>query len=124
MFTINQAPYRPAGLGAVDLQVFVQGSMITINDEPFDFSFMEKGSTLPRAAVDSPHFASDVVCDDAGVIILTLLVPIGPTPTEAEAFPPALEGKKYGKVIDIHLPAVELPAPAPAPAPDAEVANG
>lgn len=120
MFNITQSPYRPAGMAAVDFSVFVQGTSLTINGESFDFSFMEKGSTLPREAVDSPHLASNVVCDDAGVIILTLLVPIGPSPTEEEAFPPALEGKKYGKVIDIHLPAVELPAPAP----DAEVANG
>lgn len=107
MFNINQAPYRPAGLAAVDFVVFVQGSVLTINTEAFDFSFMDKGSTLPREAVESPHLASDVVCDDAGVITLTLLVPIGPNPTEAEAFPPMLEGKKYGKVIEVHVPAVE-----------------
>lgn len=116
MFNISQSPQRPAGTAAVDFAVFVQGSKLTINGEEFDFSFMEKGSTLPRDAVNSPHFASDVVCDDSGVINLTLLVPIGPAPSEAEAYPPILEGKKYGTVIDIHLPAIELHAE--------EVANG
>lgn len=116
MFTINQAPYRPAGVSAVDMQVFVQGSKLTINDEEFDFSFMERGSILPREAVESPHLASDVVCDDEGLIILTLRIPIGPTPTEAEAFPMPLQRKKYGKVIDIHIPAVEFA--------QQEVANG
>lgn len=116
MFNITQSPFRPAGTAAVDLVVFVQGSKLTINGEEFDFSFMESGSTLPRAAVVSPHLASDVVCDEGGVINLTLLVPIGPTPSADEAFPAVLEGKKYGTVIDVHLPAIELPAE--------EVANG
>lgn len=108
MFNITQLPYRPAGLAAVDFVVTVQGAVLTINNEAFDFSFMDKGATLPRDAVQTPHLASDVVCDDAGVINLSLLVPISSTPTEAEAFPPVLEGKKFGKVIDIHLPAITL----------------
>lgn len=116
MFNITQSPYRPAGMAAVDFSVFVQGTTLTINGEEFDFSFMEKGSTLPCEAVNSPHLCSDVVCDEAGSISLSLLVPIGPSPAEAEAFPPILEGKKYGTVIDIHLPAIELPA--------GELANG
>lgn len=116
MFNITQSPRRPPGTDSVDFTVFVQGSKLTINGEEFDFSFMENGSTLPMAAVNSPYLASDVVCDESGVINLTLLVPIGPSPSEAEAFPPVLEGKKYGTVIDIHLPAIDLPAE--------EVANG
>ncbi len=116
MFNIKQSPQRPSGTAAVDFTVFVQGSKLTINAEVFDFSFMENGSTLPMDAVNSPYLASDVVCDESGVINLTLLVPIGPNPTDAEAFPPVLEGAKYGTVIDVHLPAIELPAE--------EVANG
>lgn len=108
MFNITQLPYRPAGLAAVDYVVFVQGAVLTINDESFDFSFMEKGSTLPREAVASAYLASEVICDDAGVINLSLLVPISAAPTEAEAWPPVLEGKKYGQVIEVHLPALQL----------------
>lgn len=116
MFNITQSPVRPAGLSAVDMTVFVKGSTLIINDEEFDFSFMEKGSSLPRSAVDSPYLVSDVFCDESGTINLTLKVPLGPSPTDAEAFPPVLKGKKYGTVIDIHLPAIELPVQ--------EMANG
>lgn len=116
MFNITQSPVRPAGLSAVDMTVFVKGSTLIINDEEFDFSFMEKGSSLPRSAVSSQFLESDVVCDETGTINLTLRVPLGAKPTDSEAFPPVLEGKKYGKVIDIHLPAIELPRQ--------EVANG
>lgn len=107
MFNITQSPIRPAGTAAVDMVVFVQGSVITINDEPFDFSVMEKGSSLPHYAVkserpDADYFApGDITCDDAGVINVGLLVPVGPGVTEDL---PVLEGKKYGKVIDVHIP--------------------
>ncbi|WP_295460525.1 hypothetical protein [uncultured Pseudomonas sp.] len=108
MFNITQSPSRPAGTAAVDMVVFVQGSVITINDEPFDFSFMEKGSSLPHDAIQSDHFAPGyVTCDSAGVINVALLVPVGPGVT---ADLPLLEGKKYGKVIDVHIPATEQAA--------------
>ncbi|RED07003.1 hypothetical protein [Ectopseudomonas oleovorans] len=107
MFNITQSPIRPAGTAAVDMVVFVQGSVLTINDEAFDFSVMEKGSSLPHYAVkpDRPgaeYFApGDITCDDAGVINVALLVPVGPGIAEDL---PVLEGKKYGKVIDVHIP--------------------
>lgn len=105
MFNITQSPIRPAGTAAVEMVVFVQGSVITINDEPFDFSFMPKGSSLPHEAVQSAHFAPGyITCDSAGVINVALLVPVGPGVT---AGLPVLEGKKYGKVIDVHIPAQE-----------------
>lgn len=116
MFNIYQVTHRPAGVSEVNFTVFVQGSEITINDEAFDFSFMEKGSTLPVSAISSERFAADVVCDDDGVINITLVTPIGPNATEAEIHPAPLTGKKYGKVIDIHIPAVEVA--------QQEVANG
>lgn len=116
MFNINQVTHRPAGLTSIDFAVFVQGAVITINGEAFDFSFMEKGSTLPASAIASERFTGDVVCDDDGVINVTLVAPIGPNATEAEIHPAPLTGKKYGKVIDIHIPAVE--------AVQQEVANG
>jgi len=115
IFNITQSPCRPSGTAAVDLTVSIQGALLIINGESFDFAFMEKGSTLPRAAVDSPHFCSDVVCDDSGAINLTLLVPVGPAPSETEAFPTMLSKQTEGTVIDIHLPAIELPTSPAAP---------
>lgn len=125
MFNIKQSPVRPAGTAETRFVVAIRGSVIVINDEPFDFAFMEKGSTLPREAVDSPHFCSEVTCDDSGTISLTLLVPIGPAPTDAEAFPPTLNVNTDGTVIDIHLPADDLLAALVAPNAAEEVAaNG
>jgi len=112
MFNITQRTQRPAGIEPVDFTVSVQGSVLIINGERFDFGFMEPGSSLPRDAVDSPHLSSDVVCDDEGAISLTLRVPIGPAPSEAEVYPPLLTGQTSGTVIDIHLPAIELPVGA------------
>lgn len=116
MFNIKQVTHRPSGLLAVEFTAFVQGSVLTINGEAFDFSFMEKGSTLPMSAIASERFAADVVCDDDGVINVTLVTPIRPNATESEIHPAPLTGKKYGKVIDIQIPAVGVA--------QQEVANG
>ena len=116
MFNIYQITHRPSGISAVDFKVFVQGSVITINDDVFDFSFMEKGSTMPREFIEKERFAADVECDDDGVINVTLVTPIGPDATQDEIHPAALLGKKYGTVIDIHLPAIDVS--------QMEVANG
>lgn len=107
MFNIQQQPQVPAGTAAVDFVVFVQGSAITINGEQFDFSFMERGSYLPHDAIDSPwFFPQDVTCDDSGVINVKLYVPVA-DPSQPL---PTLEGKKYGTVIENHIPAFEPPA--------------
>lgn len=109
MFNIAQTRFRPAGVAAVAFQAFVQGSKITINGEDFDFSFMPAGSTLPVGAIESDYFAADVTCGDDGVIAIHLMVPIGPNASTEEWNPRLLVGKKYGTVIDIQIPAVELP---------------
>lgn len=109
MFRITQMGFRPGGLDEVRLVVAVTGRVLTVNGDEFDLSFMEIGSELPRAAMGSDHFRSDVVCDEAGVIHLTIAVPYGPTPSEAEIYPPVLENVGDGIAIDVIVPALTLP---------------
>ena len=37
-----------------------QGDTLTINGQPFDYSQLPDGATLPLEAIDSPHFAGPV----------------------------------------------------------------
>lgn len=109
MFRITQMGFRPGGVDEVRLKVVVAGRVITVNADEFDLSFMEPGSELPRAAMDSDHFRSDVVCDETGLIHLTIAVPYGPAPSEAEIYPPVQENVGDGTAIDVTVPALTLP---------------
>lgn len=109
MFRITQLGFRPGGVDEVRLVVAVAGRVLTVNADEFDLSFMEPGSELPRAAMGSDHFRSDVVCDETGLIHLTIAVPYGPTPSEAEIYPPVLESVGDGIAIDVTVPALTLP---------------
>lgn len=121
MFNIQQQAQMPAGVSVVDFVVSVQGSVITINGAAYDFGFMEKGSSLPHDAVDSVHvYPQDITCDDAGVITIRLYVPV----LDPSQPLPTLKGKRDGKLIDIHLPAVDLPRMPDAPNAAEETANG
>lgn len=58
--------------------VSVQGDILTINDEDFDFSPMGPGDQLPAVAVQSDFLdrATMVTKSEAGEIELTLLLPM------------------------------------------------
>lgn len=77
--------------------VSVQGDVITINGEAFDFSQLTKGSTLPADAIDSEYFVGDVKREN-GDIELTLLLPIGVNATEAQRFPEPITVTSDGTV--------------------------
>lgn len=70
------------------LEVLKQGDVLIINDVAFDFTGLPDGGTLPRDAVDCEWLASDVARD--GEISLTLILPHGPNPSQAVAFPDSL----------------------------------
>lgn len=80
--------------------------MLTINGVPFDFSGLQDGAKLPRAAVECPSLASDVERIN-GAISLTLHLPAGPNPSAAVAFPVPLIDPANG---DLDIP--RDPAPA------------
>lgn len=88
------------------LAVTKVGDVLTINGDVFDFSGLPDGATIP---------AEDIPCDwivgpverVAGELHLTLILPHGPNPSPAVAFPAA--------IIDAPDGVIELPAdPAPA----------
>jgi len=66
--------------------VSVSGDTITINGEPFDFSQIGEGDTLPHTAVESEWVAGDVE-RTGGEIVLTLLLPHGYPAPEETRFP-------------------------------------
>lgn len=62
------------------------GDTLTINGEPFDFSPLPDGATLPAGAIDSPHFAGPVE-RIGGELHLTLRFPHSWDASEALRFP-------------------------------------
>jgi hypothetical protein len=83
---IKLSPYAPLP-GQFNLPVVsLAGDVLTINDEPFDFSQLSDGATLPADAVGSDHFAGPVE-RISGELHLTLRLPVGPSPSQEAAFP-------------------------------------
>lgn len=62
------------------------GDTLIINGEPFDFSGVPEGATLPADAINSPFVAGEVSRTD-GEPQLTVLLPHGPNPPRAVAYP-------------------------------------
>lgn len=83
------------------IAVSLIGNVLTINGQPFDFTQLPEGATLPVEAIDSEHFAGPVE-RIGGELRLTLLLPHGPNPSPAVAFPQPITVTADGPV--------ELPA--------------
>ena len=62
------------------------GDTLVVNGETFDFTPLPDGATLPRDAIDSEFFVSDVSRVE-GKLDLTLLLPHGPDAPEQTRFP-------------------------------------
>ena len=91
------------------LTVVKAGDVLTINGEDFDFSVIPPGATLPAAAVTSDFICGDVSRSEDGELELTLLLPHGPNPSEAVAFPAPLLDPEDGP---LPLPTDSLPEAA------------
>ncbi len=72
------------------LHLVKAGDVLTINGEAFDFSGVPDGATLPKEAVSSDWIAGDVE-RIGGILIVPLILPLGPEPTEAQCFPADIE---------------------------------
>lgn len=82
------------------LTVYRAGDVLTINGDTIDLSPLPEGATLPADAIGNEWIAGDVERID-GVLHVTLLLPHGPNPPPAVAFPAPIEVSEDGAV---HLP--------------------
>lgn len=82
----------------------VVGDVITLNGEPFDFTQLPEGSSLPADAIESNHFVGPVERIN-GELRLTLRLPHGPNPPQHVAFPEPIHVTQDGPV---QLPTAEV----------------
>lgn len=82
---ISLSPQRRDGM----LIASRQGDNLTINGENFDFSALPNGATIEAENSPSPWIAGAIE-RIGGQLHLTLLLPHGPNPSAAVAFPEPL----------------------------------
>ena len=71
------------------LSISKQGDALTINGVTYDFSVIPDGATLPASAVDCEYITGNVERIN-GVLQISLVLPHGPNPSQAVAFPEPL----------------------------------
>lgn len=81
------------------LEVSKAGDVLTINGESFDFTSLPDGATIPDGVVPCQLVVGPVE-RIGGSISITLILPHGPNPSEAVAFPSPIENPPDG-VIDL-----------------------
>ena len=90
---INFSPVRRD----TPLTVVKQGDTLVVNGTEFDFSAVPEGATLPADAIDSDLFVGPVSRAN-GELSLTLMLPHGPNPSQAVAFPQPITVNADGPV--------------------------
>ncbi|WP_299937501.1 hypothetical protein [uncultured Nitratireductor sp.] len=73
------------------------GDMLTVNGEAFDLSVVPDGATLPQEAINSDWFVGPVERID-GELHVTLILPHGPNPSQAVAFPQPITVNEDGPI--------------------------
>lgn len=79
---INLSPQRREDI----LTISKTGDTLTINGVSYDFSQLPNGATLPREAIDCEWICGNVERVN-GELIIPILLPHGPNPPNARAFP-------------------------------------
>ncbi|MDV6226274.1 hypothetical protein R2G56_08250 [Nitratireductor aquimarinus] len=79
------------------LEVVKQGDIISINGEAFDFSVVPDGATLPQEAISSDWFAGPVE-RIGGELHISIVLPHGPNPSQAVAFPQPISVNADGPI--------------------------
>lgn len=97
---ITFSPQRRDGA----LSLTKAGDIITINGEAFDLSVVPDGATLPQEAISSDWFTGPVE-RSGGELHVTLILPHGPNPSHAVAFPQPITVNEDGPI--------ELPSDEP-----------
>lgn len=95
----------------ISLSASLNGGILTLNGEAFDFSPLPEGATLPAEAIASDWIAGPVSRID-GELHLTLRLPHGPNPSQAVAFPKPLVVMVDGE-IDLPFDPPADPEPLP-----------
>lgn len=79
------------------LSLSKKGDVLNINGEDFDFSVIPDGATLPASAIKSEFIAGDVT-RTGGTLTVPLILPHGPNPSEAVAFPADIKANADGRI--------------------------
>lgn len=91
---INLSPqYRDATLA-----LSKAGDVLTINGETIDFAGLPDGATVPNGAVLSDWIVGEI-SRVAGELELTLILPHGPAPSYAVAFPAPILNPADGVIV-------------------------
>lgn len=88
------------------LEVVKNGDILLVNGEPFDFSPIGEGDTLPATAIQSAWFSGDIDRIN-GELVVRLWLPNPWNYSQEQAFPVPLEAVPDGPVV--------LPAPLLSP---------
>lgn len=91
----------------VTLAIVKAGDVLTINGHSFDFSALPNAATIPAGEVPCEWIVGPVE-RVSGALQLTLVLPHGPSPSQAVAFPAPIIDPPDGV---INLPFDPLPAP-------------
>lgn len=75
-------------------RVYVNKNTVRINGEPFDFSELPSGYSLPSSAVESEWFTGQIERSESGEITVNLILPHSEDATENVRFPETLEVEK------------------------------
>lgn len=103
---INFVPQR---LDISDFLVDVEGDIIYINGEEFDFGPLKEGDVLPAAACSPAFFVGEITRGVNGVE-LTVSLPHGPNAPRERRFPQPITVIEDGSV---DLPPYDEPPPQP-----------
>jgi hypothetical protein len=68
------------------LTISKSGDALTVNGVTYDFTPLADGATLPREAIDCEWICGDVSRVN-GELVIPILLPHGPNPPHARAFP-------------------------------------
>lgn len=77
----------------------LEGDVLYLNGEPFDFSPLSEGATLPTKAIASGWFEENTkVSRINGKLELTLIAPYGPNAPEESKFPQPITVSTDGSI--------------------------
>lgn len=75
----------------------VEGDVLYVNGDEFDFGPLNEGDILPASAVDSPWFEGEIRRTN-GAIVATLMLPHGANAPEDRRFPQPINVTEDGSV--------------------------